>query len=112
MATVFSDPLFTQSTLRTSSGLFITVTLNPSGSRYTNDLLRLDSKGFLSGYMVNPEKIPSWLVPGTVLKGNVNGLEMVLTFEPSPQSFVSIVSGITGDKVNFSYVSTSEMINP
>lgn len=112
MATVFSDQLFTQSTLKTSSGLFITVVLNPSASRLTNDLLRLDSKGFLSGYMVNPDKIPSWLVPGTVLKGNVNGLEMVLTFEPSPQSFITLVSEIIGDRVNFSYVSTSEMINP
>jgi len=109
MATVFDNPLFISTILKTVDGSkCIKVTLKESNGRFEQNLLRSDSNGFLDGYMVSPMAIPSWLVPGTILKGYIQGMYCTCTYEGTVQSNISILQKIIGDKVKFSYITTSE----
>lgn len=109
MTTVFSDDLFIKSTLTTADKKNkIICTLKDSQNRYLGDLLRQDSKGFVTGRLIEPVNIPSWLVPGTVLYGEVQSLKMALTYEGVAQSRIEGLTEILGAKVRFSYVTVSE----
>jgi hypothetical protein len=112
MSTVYSDPIFIKTELLTSDGKNrITCTLKDQSGRYLADLLRNDSKGFCFGRLVDPPASPSWLVPGTVLHGTINGLKAVLTVEPKIQSRIAGLQNILGDAIHFSYVSVTEFNN-
>jgi hypothetical protein len=109
MTTVFSDDLFKKSELFTTDKKNkVVCSLKDASGKYAGDLVRQDSKGFVIGRIINPSSIPEWLIPGTVLKGVVNGLPMILTMEPQIQSRVQGTSDILGDKIKFSYVVVSE----
>ncbi len=109
MATVFDNQLFIPIILKTvDDSKSIKVTLKESGGRFEQNLLRSDSSGFLDGYMIDPIAIPSWLVPGTVLKGYVQGMSCICTYQGIVQSNISILQKIIGDKIKFSYITTSE----
>jgi hypothetical protein len=109
MTSIFADNLFLKSTLTTADKKnTIVCTLRDSQSRYLADLLRQDSKGSLVGRIVDPAEIPGWLVPGTVLYGVVQGMQMTLTYDGVIQSRIEGLTDLLGDKVRFSYVVTSE----
>lgn len=108
MPTVFEDPLFSQISLKTGDNKEIKVILDDERGTFNPGLNRNDSEGFCTGNMVNPEKIPAWMIPGTIFTGTVYGFKMTLTFEPILQSSVALVSDILGDEVRFSYVIVSE----
>jgi len=110
--TVYSDDLFLKSELTTTDGQKrIICTLRNTQGRYIADLLRNDSKGSCSGRMIDPEKVPDWCVPGTIFRGVVNGVRLVLTVEPVIQSRIAGLTDLLGDKVSFSYVAVSEFPN-
>lgn len=109
MTTIYLDDLFQKSTLTSIDGSHtIVCTLKSQDGRYIADLLRSDSKGECTGRMVEPSTIPDWMVPGTILKGVVSGLKMVLTVEPVLQSRVEGVVELLGAKLKFSYVVVAE----
>lgn len=109
MATVFQDKLFIKTELVSVYNAHkITLSLKEAAGRFNGDLLRSDSTGYLEGFMVSPTKIPSWMVPGIVLIGMVQGMKCVCTYEGVVQSNISILSDILGDRVKFSYTTTSE----
>lgn len=109
MSVVFEDDLFKKSILYTSDKKrSIACTLKDNQGRYAGDMLRQDSKGSVIGRMIEPAITPDWLVPGTVLNGEVNGFKLILTVEPVIQSRIKGLSEILGDKVRFSYVVVSE----
>lgn len=110
MTTVFSDPIFVKSTLTTADGKSIICTLKDQSGRYLADLIRNDSKGFCNGYLISPTITPSWMVPGTVLYGAVNGLKGAFTVEPTIQSNIAGLDKILGHTVRFSYVAVNEFV--
>jgi hypothetical protein len=107
MSTVFSDDIFQKSLLRTIDGKEIICTLRSDNGSFLQSLIRNDSKGVVIGRMIEPITIPSWMVPGTVFSGSVNGFDCVLTLEPTIPSRISL-QNILGDKVRFSYMVVSE----
>lgn len=110
--TIFADEIFTKSELTTLDGKNkIICTLRDRQGKFTPDLIRQDSKGSCFGRMVEPIKIPDWCVPGTVLKGVVNGIRLTLTVEPSIPSRIVGLADLLGDKIVFSYTIVSEFPN-
>lgn len=110
--TIFADELFTKSELTTLDGKKkIICTLRDRQGKFTPDLVRQDSKGSCSGRMVEPVNIPDWCVPGTVLKGLVNGVWLTLTVEPSIPSRIAGLTDLLGQKIVFSYTIVSEFPN-
>lgn len=109
MSTIFSDDLFIKSELYTSDKKNkIICTLRDSQNKYVADLLRQDNRGNLSGRLVEPVEIPSWLVPGTILYGTVQSIKMTLTYEGVVQSRIEGLTEQLGAKLRFSFVSTTE----
>lgn len=107
--TVFSDSTdFIQQTLTTADGKVITCWLRNESGNYRSDLLMNDSQGYLTGFMTNPTKKPSWMVPGVIFYSTVLGLQSVLTLEPSYNFSIVDLDDELGEKVRFSFVVSVE----
>jgi hypothetical protein len=105
---VFSDDEFVITELTNRDGELIKCWLRDNSSSTLLDLLRNDSTGTLKGYMVEPDVKPNWMIPGTILKGVVLGVECYLTLQPSFKSSIGEIDLELGEKVIFSFSSTSE----
>lgn len=109
MSTVFSDPVFNQTTLQTlDKRRSIICTLKGDEGRTQLDLTRVDSEGFITGWMIEPASVPDWMVPGTILTGKVQGLPLSLTFQATIQSNIAGLDELLGDKVRFRFSVTTE----
>lgn len=107
--TIFADDTFIKSSLTTADKKnSVICTLRDGQGSINLDFLRQDSKGTLVGRMVEPAIKPDWLVPGTILYGEVGGLKVVLTLEPGVRSRIAGMSQELGDKLKFSYVTITE----
>lgn len=105
----FSDASdFVHTELTNIRGEYLKVWLKAENGKFTPDFLRNQSQGFLTGFMVEPLKKPSWLIPGCILTGEVLGILTTLTLEPSYNFPIVGLDDELGEKVRFSYVVNSE----
>lgn len=112
MSTIFGKKVFTKTELKTIDGENqITCFLkSENGDRFSPDLLRNQSSGFVSGYLVVPAFKPSWLIPGVVLKGKINkgSIEYFFTIEPTINLPIEKARKRLGDPVRFSWILATE----
>ena len=107
MSTVFSDNLFRKVELTTlDQSKKIVCTVRQANSNYQPDLLRQDTKTIVIGRAMG--SLPSWLVPGTVLYGVLDGFKSAFTYEGVVQSRVEGLTELLGARVRFSVVTVSE----
>jgi hypothetical protein len=112
MSTVFGKSAFTKNTLSTTDGLnsIICWLKSENGDRFSPDLLRNQSNGFVSGYLVQPAFKPQWLIPGIVLRGVINQdfIEYIFTVEPSINISIPKARKKLGDPIRFSWILATE----
>ena len=112
MATVFSKKVFTQSKLQTLDGVhsFECWLKSENGDRFSPDLIRNQSEGFVLGYLTEPPLKPNWLIPGLVMKGKINdsNTDYIFTVEPTVNSGIYKVRKKLGDEIRLSWILASE----
>lgn len=107
--TVFSDSIFLPSTLYTANCKNkLVATLKGVDGRSIEQLVRNDTRGYCEGRLIEPVTIPDWLVPETVLSGNIQGMKVALTYRGVIQSRIKGITDLLGAKVSFSYMVVTE----
>jgi hypothetical protein len=109
--TAFDSPEFIHSDLYNIRDEYIKCWLRPESGKFNPDFLRNESQGFLTGFMIEPQTKPSWLIPGCILTGTVLGVTLTLTLEPSFMFSIVELDLELGEKVRFSYVINSEFFD-
>ena len=108
MSTVFSKPIFSRSVLSTIDNLnsIVCWLKTETGDRFSPDLLRNQSQGFVSGYLIEPAFKPSWLIPGVVLKGKINNgdVEFIFTVESTINLGIEKARKKLGDEIRLSWI--------
>ena len=115
MASVFAKKVFTQNTLTTldSKNSFTCYLRSENGDRFSPDLLRNQSEGFVLGYLTNPQYKPDWLIPGIILKGKINNgnIEYIFTVEPTVNLGIEKARKKIGDEIRLSWILATEYDN-
>ena len=112
MSTVFGKKVFTKTELKTIDGInkIVCFLKSENGDRFSPDLLRNQSSGFVNGYLIFPPFKPDWLIPGVIIKGKINNglIEYVFTIEPTINLPIEKARKKLGDQVRFSWILATE----